>query len=89
MLRRFRRPSVRGLFVGTTGFLRGLAQLLFVLGLLGAIAVGGVVALAIAHFSQDLPDHQQLLTYQPATGSHVYAADGSLMVEFATERRII
>ena len=24
---------------------------------------------AIAHYSRDLPDHQQLLTYQPATGT--------------------
>jgi penicillin-binding protein 1A len=89
MLNPFRLSSGRGLFLGTTGFLRGLVQLVFVLGVLGAIFVGGAVALAIAHFSRDLPDHQQLLTYQPATGTKVYAGDGSLMAEFATERRII
>ncbi|HTZ35786.1 MAG TPA: PBP1A family penicillin-binding protein [Stellaceae bacterium] len=71
------------------GFLRGLAQLLFVVGMLGAIIVGGGLALAIAHFSQDLPDHQQLLNYVPPTGSKVYAGDGSFMAEFASERRII
>jgi penicillin-binding protein 1A len=89
MLRPFRLSSGRGLFLGVTGFLRGLVQLVFVLGVLGAIFVGGAVALAIAHFSRDLPDHQQLLTYQPATGTKVYAGDGSLMAEFATERRVI
>jgi penicillin-binding protein 1A len=70
-------------------FLRGLAQLLFVMGVLAAIFVGGAVALAIAHFSGDLPDHQQLLTYQPASGTRLYAGDGSFMAEFATEHRII
>jgi penicillin-binding protein 1A len=72
-----------------TNFLRGLAQLIFVVGVLVAIFVGGAVALAIAHFSRDLPDHQQLLTYQSGDrNSKVYAGDGSL-AEFATEHRII
>jgi penicillin-binding protein 1A len=70
-------------------FLRGLAQLLFVVVVLAAVFVGGAIALAIAHFSQDLPDHQQLLTYQPATGTKVYAADGTLMADFAAENRTI
>ena len=78
-----------GLLTGTTNFLRGLVQLVFVLGVLGAIFIGGALALAIAHFSEALPDHQQLLTYQPATGTRVYAGDGSFMAEFATEHRII
>jgi penicillin-binding protein 1A len=89
MLRPFRHLSGLALFTGVTNFLRGLAQLLFVLCVLGTIFVGGAVALTIAHFSQDLPDQQQLLVYQPATGTHVYAGDGSLMAEFATENRII
>jgi len=70
-------------------FLRGLAQLLFVIVILVAVFAGGAVALAIAHFSQDLPDHQQLLTYQPATGTKIYAGDGSFMAEYATENRTI
>ena len=89
MLRPFRRPSGAAVLTGATNFLRGLVQLVFVLGVLGAIFVAGAVALAIAHFSHDLPDHQQLLTYQPASGTKVYAGDGSLMAEFATEHRII
>jgi penicillin-binding protein 1A len=71
------------------GFLRGLVQLIFVVGILVAILVGGGLALAIAHFSRDLPDHQQLLTYQPATGTRVYAGDGSFIAEFAAEYRIL
>ena len=80
----------KGTFLGAiTGFLRGVAQLIFVVGIIVAIVGGGAVALAIAHFSRDLPDHQQLLTYQPATGSRVYAGDGTYMAEFATEHRTI
>jgi penicillin-binding protein 1A len=89
MLGSFRRFSGTAAFLAVANFLRGLVQLVFVLGIMGAIFAGGAVALAIAHFSHDLPDHQQLLTYQPATGTKVYAGDGSLMAEFATERRII
>jgi penicillin-binding protein 1A len=70
-------------------FLRGLARMIFVMVLLIAVLAGGGVAFAIAHFSQDLPDHQQLLSYQPATGTKVYAGDGSLMADFASENRTI
>jgi len=76
-------------FTATTHFLRGLAQLAFVMGILGAIFGAGGLALAIAHFSRDLPDQQQLLSYQPATGTKVYAGDGSLLAEFTTEHRVI
>ncbi|MBV9554594.1 MAG: PBP1A family penicillin-binding protein [Alphaproteobacteria bacterium] len=81
----------RGVVVltGVTRFLRGLARLIFVMAVLGAILVGGGIALAVAHFSEDLPDHQQLLSYQPATGTKVYAGDGSLLAEFAAENRTI
>src|SRR5262249_11160685 len=53
------------------------------------IFVGGGLALAIAHFSRDLPDHQQLLSYAPATGTRVYAADGSFIAEYAAEHRVL
>ena len=89
MLRPFRRPSGAAVLTGATNFLRGLVQLVFVLCVLGAIFAAGVVGLAIAHFSRDLPDQQQLLSYQPATGTKIYAGDGTLMAEFATEHRIL
>ena len=89
MLRPFRRPSGLTAFTATTNFLRGLAQLAFVAVIIGAIFVAGGVALAIAHFSRDLPDQQQLLSYQPATGSKIYGGDGSLLAEFAAEHRIL
>ena len=84
-----KRPSGAAVLGAATGFLRGLAQLIFVVGILVAIFASGGLALAIAHFSRDLPDHQQLLSYAPATGSRVYAGDGSFIAEYASEHRII
>ena len=70
-------------------FLRGVARLVFITGILAAICLGGSAALLIWHFGRDLPSHQQLLSYQPAIGTRVYAGDGSLMAEFASEHRTI
>ena len=84
-----RRLTGPGAFSAIMGFLRGLAQLVFAAAILGALIIGGGVALTIAHFSRDLPDTQQLLTYQPATGTRVYAGDGTFMAEFAAEHRVI
>ncbi|MBV9859525.1 MAG: PBP1A family penicillin-binding protein [Alphaproteobacteria bacterium] len=54
-----------------------------------AIGVGGGLAWLFSHYGRDLPDYQQLATYLPATGSKVYAGDGTLMAEYATEKRVI
>jgi penicillin-binding protein 1A len=51
------------------------------------IAVVGVVGL-LWHFSQGLPDYSQLQDYEPAVMTRVHAADGSLLAEYATERRL-
>src|ERR1051325_7067071 len=68
--------------------LRVVARVLFFAIVLAAVGIGGFVGLTLAHFGRDLPDYQQLTHYIPATGSKVYAADGSLMIEFETEHRI-
>jgi penicillin-binding protein 1A len=51
------------------------------------IAVVGVAGL-LWHFSQGLPDYSQLQDYEPAVMTRVHAADGSLLAEYATERRL-
>ena len=51
------------------------------------IAVVGVAGL-FWHFSQGLPDYSQLKDYEPAVMTRVHAADGSLLAEYATERRL-
>jgi penicillin-binding protein 1A len=50
----------------------------------GATAVAGL----LWHFSQELPDYSQLQNYEPAVMTRVHAADGSLLAEYAKERRL-
>ncbi len=61
-----------------------------VLGVLTVAAVVGLIGLygAYRHFSADLPDVDGLKSYQPRVMSRVFANDGRLMAELATERRI-
>jgi penicillin-binding protein 1A len=40
------------------------------------------------HFSKDLPDYSQLQDYEPPVTTRVHAADGSLVAEYARERRL-
>ncbi len=63
------------------GFLFAAGTILFVV---GVAAVAGV----IWHFSKDLPDYSQLQDYEPPVMTRVHAADGSLLAEYARERRL-
>src|ERR1700683_4193271 len=40
------------------------------------------------HYSNQLPDYSQLEHYDPPTTTRLYAADGRLLAEYATERRV-
>jgi penicillin-binding protein 1A len=63
------------------GFLFAAGTILFVVG------VAGVAGL-MWHFSKDLPDYSQLQDYEPPVTTRVHAADGSLVAEYARERRL-
>ncbi|MEQ8178268.1 MAG: penicillin-binding protein 1A [Amphiplicatus sp.] len=54
------------------------------------IAVVGIVAAALYlnKLSQDLPDYEVLAEYAPPVTTRVYAGDGTLVAEFARERRL-
>jgi penicillin-binding protein 1A len=52
--------------------------------LLAALTVGGIFYM----YSRDLPSHESLAQYAPPTISRIYSAEGQLMDEFATERRL-
>ncbi len=55
----------------------------------GLLLAGGcIAALAVWYFGRDLPDYQQLTDYQPPIVSRVYAGDGRLLAEYATEKRV-
>jgi penicillin-binding protein 1A len=63
------------------GFLFATGSVLFLVG------IAGVGAL-LWHFSRDLPDYSQLQNYEPPVMTRVHAADGSLLAEYATQRRL-
>ncbi|MCQ2580692.1 MAG: PBP1A family penicillin-binding protein [Alphaproteobacteria bacterium] len=50
----------------------------------------GIAALAalIFVYGHDLPDYKKLATYAPPVATRLYAADGSLLIEYAAERRV-
>jgi penicillin-binding protein 1A len=50
----------------------------------GAAGVGYVIWTA----SKDLPDYTQLANYAPPVMTRIYAADGSMLAEYAEERRL-
>ncbi len=61
---------------------------LFSLGFIGLIAAVGLVAFAIHYYGQDLPDYKQLQKYEPSIVTRIYAGDGNLLAEYASEKRI-
>jgi len=63
------------------GFLFSIGAIVF---LIGAVAAGYFYW----KYSQDLPDHAQLANYEPAVMTRVHAVDGSLLAEYARERRL-
>jgi len=52
--------------------------------------VAGIAALAalVLIYGNDLPDYKNLATYAPPVATRLYAADGSLLIEYAAERRV-
>ncbi|MCB9979893.1 MAG: penicillin-binding protein 1A [Rhodospirillales bacterium] len=58
------------------------------LGLLGAIAALGFVAILFQYYASDLPDYKQLKNYAPPIVTRLYAGDGRLMAEYAQEKRV-
>jgi len=63
------------------GFLFAAGTIVFVV---GVAAVSGL----LWHYSKDLPDYSQLQDYEPPVMTRVHAADGSLVAEYARERRL-
>ena len=50
-------------------------------------AVGAVAALFLI-YGGNLPDYRKLATYAPPVATRLYASDGSLLIEYAEERRV-
>ncbi|NIX77393.1 penicillin-binding protein 1A [Microvirga terricola] len=63
------------------GFLFSVGAICFLIGALG-------LAYGYWMYSKDLPDHAQLANYEPPIMTRVHASDGSLIAEYARERRL-
>src|SRR5512132_3475487 len=62
--------------------------LLFAAGTILFVAAVAAAAALLWHYSQSLPDYSQLQDYAPAVMTRVHASDGSLLAEYARERRL-
>ncbi len=56
--------------------------------LLGAVAIVVGILYILNHYGKDLPDYSQLAQYEPPIISRIYAGDGSLLSEFAKQKRL-
>src|ERR1700738_2523139 len=63
------------------GFLFTAGTIVF---LVGVAAAAGL----LWHYSKELPDYSQLQDYEPAVMTRVHASDGSLLAQYARERRL-
>jgi penicillin-binding protein 1A len=61
---------------------------LFGFGIFCALAGIGAAAIYITQISSELPDYTVLKDYQPPVTTRVHAADGTLLAEYARERRL-
>ncbi len=54
------------------------------------VATAAIAALAalVLIYGNDLPDYRKLATYAPPVATRLYASDGSLLIEYAEERRV-
>lgn len=51
------------------------------------IGIAGLAALIFV-YGNNLPDYRNLATYAPPVATRLYASDGSLLIEYAEERRV-
>ena len=69
------------MFLRLFGYLFGIGTALLLL-------VVGAAFLYIGNLTKDLPDYEVLAQYEPPVTTRIHAADGSLMAEYARERRL-
>ena len=61
---------------------------LFSLMSIGAIFAAGGIAALVHLYGKDLPSHEELTNYQPKMLSRVYSGEGTVIAQYATEKRI-
>lgn len=60
----------------------------FSLGITLGILAAMLVMVVFHTYNKGLPDYSELASYDPPTVTRLYAADGKMMAEYATEKRI-
>src|SRR6185295_5992012 len=73
--------SAMRLLLRFCGFVFAVGTIVFLVGV-------GAAAGLLWHFSKDLPDYSQLQDYEPPVMTRVHASDGSLLAEYANQRRL-
>lgn len=73
---------------GWAGAVLRFAGFAFAAGALAIVGGAGFTAWYLNQLNMNLPDYQQLAEYAPPVTTRVYAGDGSLVAEFARERRL-
>ncbi len=63
-------------------------KIFVVLGLIGALLATIFGFFVVRTYSENLPDYEELKNYNPIITSRLYGSDGSLISEFAKEKRI-
>ncbi len=61
---------------------------MFTVAFMLVLGLAGVALYVIWDVSKDLPDYKQLAAYEPPVMTRMHAADGSLLAEYAEERRL-
>ena len=61
---------------------------LFAAGFTIFLGLAAALAFVIYDVSKDLPDYKQLASYEPPVMTRIHAADGSLLAEYADQRRL-
>ncbi len=61
---------------------------LFAAGFMVVVGVAAAALYIIWDVSRDLPDYKQLAAYEPPVMTRMHAADGSLLAEYAEQRRL-
>lgn len=65
-------------------FFTWIFTIFFILGLTGAMSA----LVVLYYFGRGLPDYAQLANYEPPVVSRIYAGDGRLFAEYATQKRV-
>lgn len=67
---------------------KGWLKFGFIMGCFGALVGAMLITVVLFYFSKQVPDFRTLADYKPALVTKIYAEDGTILAEYAKERRI-